>query len=726
MRCVIKHTLPNRLRFALPEPLGEHDAVALEETFLELPCVRRACAYPAAASFAVEFDPTDLARRAVIERMAAITFDDLAAWQPVDPFALAPRARNLYASLANATVWFFIRFFMPNPLKTIWWLWRAIPFWRVGIDSLRHGRLDVPVLDASAIALGFTQGANNAGETMYLLHVGEILEEFTQKRTESSLAQSLLDIPTTAWVCRDGEEMEVDLSELSPGDSVIVRVGGAVPVDGTVYAGEALVNQASLTGEPLPVLRRAGDSVYAGTAVEEGEICIRVTGDPSQSKIQSILTMMADTEAAKSASQKRIENIADKLVPWNFALAAVVALTTRSITKTAACLMVDYSCALKMSGAIAVMAAQREGARHGFMVKGSRYFQAIEEADTIVFDKTGTLTAAAPKVYHVEPYNGYTRDEALRLAACLEEHFPHPVARAVVNAALEEGLEHRELHSAVEYVVAHGIASSLAGKRVVIGSQHFVLEDEGVPVSDAQLAHIHSLALGTSPLFLAVDHELRGVIYIDDPLKPDAAQAIAALREEGFKRIIMLTGDADRTARRVAAEAGIDDYRADLLPEDKYALVHKLQAEGHKVCMVGDGVNDSPALAAADVSIAMSAGSAVAREAADIALTSNDLEGIVRLRRLSRVLSRRMQQGYRFTIGFNSLLLALGIAGILTPQQSAFFHNGSTIALSAANARAYLPDAPLLPVGEGAPETGAQEEERSVADAATAGEGPEA
>lgn len=723
MRCVVKHSLPGRIRVQLATSLSEHDAIALEEVFLEMPLVRKACAYPRAASFAVEFDPTDEARSVVVDRLASLTEEELAAWQASDPFALAPRARNLYAELANATAWFLIRILMPNPFKTIWWLWRALPFWRAGLQSLRQGRLDVPVLDASAIALGFTQGANNAGETMYLLRVGEILEDFTQKRTESSLAQSLLDIPTTAWVCRGGEEAEVDLVDLNPGDQVVVRIGNAVPVDGTVVAGEAMVNQASLTGEPLPVLRQAGDTVYAGTAVEEGEICVRVTGDPGQSKIQSILTMMQDTEAAKSAEQKRIENIADKLVPWNFALAAVVGIVTRSLTKMAACLMVDYSCALKMSGAIAVMAAQREGARHGFMVKGSRYFQAIEEADTIVFDKTGTLTAAAPQVYHVEPYNGYTRDEALRLAACLEEHFPHPVARAVVNAAMREGLEHRELHSAVEYVVAHGIASSLNGKRVVIGSQHFVLEDEGVPVPPEQLAHIHSLALGTSPLFLAVDHELRGVIYIDDPLKLDAAQAIEALRAEGFERIIMLTGDADRTARRVAAEAGIDDYRADLLPEDKYRLIRQLQAEGHNVCMVGDGVNDSPALAAADVSIAMSAGSAVAREAADIALTSNDLEGIVRLRRLARVLNYRMKRGYRFTIGFNSVLLALGIAGILTPQQSAFFHNGSTIGLSAANARAYLPDAPLLPVGEGGLESSDREEEHVLRDAATAAPG---
>jgi heavy metal translocating P-type ATPase len=696
MRCVIKHSIPGRIRFALPGPIVEHDALALEETFLEMIEVSKATAYPEAGYFAVEFDATPRAREVIIQRMASLSSEELKAWQPVDSFALAPRSRHLFTELANATVWFFIRSFIPNPFRTLWWFWSAIPFWRAGLASLRRGRLDVAVLDAVAIALGFTQGANNAGETMYLLRVGEIMEDFTQKRTESSLAQSLLEIPTTAWVIQNEEEVEVDLENVALGDVVVVRTGSAVPVDGTVVSGQAMVNQASLTGEPLPVLRQAADTVYAGTAVEEGEIYVRVVNDPAESKIQSILSMMKDTEASKSAQQKFVENMADKLVPWNFALAALVAITTRSLMKTAACLMVDYSCALKMSGAIAVMAAQREGAKHGFMVKGSRYFQAIEEADTIVFDKTGTLTDAEPRVYHVEPYGGYTRDEVLRLAACLEEHFPHPVARAVVNAALEKELEHRELHSAVEYIVAHGIVSSLEGKRVVIGSQHFVVEDEGVHVNPAQLTHIHSLALGTSPLFLAVDYKLVGVIYIEDPLKSDAPRVIEELRAEGFKRIVMFTGDAERTARRVAAEAGIDEFRANLLPEDKFELVKQLQEEGCNVCMVGDGVNDSPALAAANVSIAMSGGSAVAREAADIALTSNDLESLVRLRKLSRVLDKRMHRGYRFTVGFNTALLALGIAGVLTPQQSAFFHNGATIGLSALNARTYLPE------GEGA------------------------
>ena len=690
MRCVVKHSLPGRLRLQLPRNLTDHEAIALEETFLELPFVQKATAYPHAAGFSVEFDPSEFSRNAVMQQLAGITYADLDAWSPSDAFSLATRSRELYTRLANLTIWFIVRLLVPNPLKTIWWIWCAIPFWKQGIASLRKRKLDVSVLDGAAIAMGFTQGANNAGETMYLLRIGEILEDFTQKRAEACLAQSLLGIPTTARTIRDGQEVQVDLIDLKMGEEVIVRVGDAVPVDGTVISGEATVNQSSLTGEPLPIIRQPGDSVYAGTAVEEGEIWVRVTCDPEQSKIKSILSLMQDTYAMKSTAQKRVENMANKLVPWNFALAGVVALATRSLTKAASCLMVDYSCALKMSGAISVMAAQREGARYGFLVKGSRYFEAIANADTLVFDKTGTLTTATPKVYHIESYNGFSREDALRLAACLEEHFPHPVARAVVNAAMEENLEHRQLHSDVEYIVAHGIVSSLDdGKRVVIGSEHFVLEDEGVHVEPQQLEHIHGIALGKSPLFLAVDHQLRGVIYIEDPLKDGAAQAIGKLHENGFDRIIMLTGDADRTAKRIAEEAGIHEYYADQMPEDKSDFIRRLQAEGCNVCMVGDGVNDSPALAAADVSISMSAGAPIAREMADIMLTVDDLDAIVRLRKLSRLLKRRMECGFRFAIGFNSLLLALGIRGMLTPQQSAFLHNASTILLSGASARAY-------------------------------------
>lgn len=690
MHCVIKHSTPNRIRVALPRNLTEHEAIALEELMRELPAVEKAIAYPCAASFAVEFTANEENRKKVIERLSSITFEELDQWEPQDSLILAPRPRMLYHQLACETIGFFLRLmFLPRPIKTVWGLFNAVPFWRKAFMALKARRIDVSVLDGAAIGIGFTQGANNAGETMFLLHTSELLEDFTQKRAESSLAESLMGIPTSAWKVVDGEEHELPLDEILINDVVVVRTGWAIPVDGVVLRGEAMVNQSSFTGEPLPIMRQAGDSVFAGTTVEEGELYVEVTDNPDESRIHSILQMITGAEALKSSEQRRMEQMADKLVPWNFALAGIVALATRSLQRTAATLMVDYSCALRMSGAIAVMAAQREGARRGFVVKGSRYFDAMCKADTIVFDKTGTLTNAEPHLDFIEPYDGYTREEVLKLAACLEEHFPHPVARAIVNAAAQEGIEHREEHAEVEYIVAHGIASSLHDKRVVIGSMHFVLEDEHVQISDKELAEIESRAAGTSPLLLAVDSELRGVLYIDDPLRPETPDAIAQLRENGFSKIIMLTGDSTRAAKRMAKEAGVDEFYAELLPEDKQRIVRELQRQGRNVCMVGDGVNDSPALAAANVSIALGAGSAVAREAADIALTSDSLKSIIDLRKLSQELNRRTKQGYGFTLAFNSALLAAGIAGLLSPQQSALLHNGSTFALSAMNSRRY-------------------------------------
>lgn len=690
MECVIKHSTPGRIRFQLAHALSEHDSDALEALISNVPHVEGVWIYPRIGSFSVSFEPTSSARLEVLEHIAHLDWKDVVSWQPQEAISALPRKRDLFAQIANSTFWFAARLiFLPRPIRAIWWLYQAIPFWKAAANSLKEKRLDVPVLDACAIALGFTQGTDNAGETIYLLQLSETLEDYTQKRAASSLAHSLLNIPTTARVVRGDEELEVDITSIERDERVVARLGQSIPVDGEVVQGEALVNQSTLTGEPLAVLRKQGDTVYAGTVVEEGELFIAVTGDPTKSKIRSILSMMQEGETVQSASHKKMLSLANRLVPWNFAVAGIVALITRSLTKTASVLMVDYSCALRMSSSIAVMAAQRDGSDTGLVVKGSRYFQAMDEADVIVFDKTGTLTAATPKVCHVEPLDGYSRDESLRLAACLEEHFPHPVARAVVAAAEEEGLEHRERHAEVEYVVAHGIASSLDGKRVVIGSQHFVLEDEKVPVPDDELKRIQNLLPGASILLLAVNNELRAAIYIDDPVREDASRVVSELRNEGFKRVIMLTGDEEGAARRIAEQAGITEYHFELLPEEKLEIVKRLQAEGCKVCMVGDGVNDSPALASANVSIAMGAGSAIAREAADITLTSNSLSSIVELKRLSRALEKRLRQGFRFTIGFNSMLLALGIAGILTPQRSALLHNGSTLALTLKNSRPF-------------------------------------
>lgn len=699
MRYAIKHEVPGRIRFNLAGKIPESDAIALEETFLALPCVTGCVAYPKAGALAVTFEARgsstlEEARSRVIDKMGSLTHKEIAAWEPDNSLALAPRPRHLFTQIANMIVARAMRrFFLPMPLRVAWTVIQAIPFWKAALTSLRHGRLDVPVLDGAAIAMGFIQGKpETAGSTIFLLKIGEILEDYTQRRSESSLVRSLLDIPSTAQRLDGDVETEVDVTELTRGDVIVVRLGNQIPVDGEVISGEAGVNQSSLTGEPLAIVRKQGDTVYAGTAVEEGEIFIRVAGDPEQSKLRSIVTMVEQSEALKSSDQKYVEAMADKLVPWNFLLAGIVALTTRNLTKTAAALMVDYSCALRLTGSLAVMAAQRESANRGFMVKGSRYFDHMAEADVIVFDKTGTLTQATPSVRQVDGYNAVSEEEVLRLAACLEEHFPHPVARAVVNEALRQGLEHRERHAAVEYVVAHGIASSIDGKRVVIGSEHFVLEDEHVQLPPEELDAIHEKALGTSPLFLAVDNVLIGVLYIEDPLKENVSNVVDELRAEGFKRVIMLTGDNERAAARIAAKAGITEFEAELLPEDKHAIVSRLQEEGRRVVMVGDGVNDSPALAAAHVSIAMSAGSAVAREAADISLVSDDLHSLVELRQLSRILEKRMHQGYRVTIGFNSVLLALGIGGVITPQMSSLLHNSATVGISAFNSRTFLPE----------------------------------
>lgn len=699
MRFAIKHEIPGRIRFDLQGKIPEHDAIALEETFLTLPCVTKCVAYPKAGSLSVAFEGTGkaelaLARTTVVSKLKALTYKEVKTWEPENSLMLAPRPRHLFTQIANMIVFRAMhRWFLPAPLRTAWTIISAIPFWKAALDSLRHGRLDVPVLDGAAIAMGFIQGKPaTAGSTIFLLKVGEILEDYTQRRSESSLVRSLLDIPSTATVVEGDIERQVGIAEIKRGDTVVVRLGCQVPADGEVISGEAGVNQSSLTGEPLAIVRKKGDTVYAGTTVEEGEIFIRVSGNPEESKLRSIVSMVEQSEALKSSDQKHIEAMADKLVPWNFLLAGIVALTTRNLTKTAAALMVDYSCALRLSGSIAVMAAQSESAKRGFTVKGSRYFKHMAEADVIVFDKTGTLTQATPSVREVTSYNEMPAEEVLRLAACLEEHFPHPVARAVVNEAMKRGLEHRERHADVEYVVAHGIASSINGKRCVIGSEHFVVEDEHVAIAPEELEAIHKKACGTSPLFLAVDNVLWGVLYIEDPLKENVAEVVEELKEVGFKRVIMLTGDNERSARRIAAKTGISEFKADLLPEHKHEIVEQLQAEGHRVVMVGDGVNDSPALAAAHVSIAMSSGSAVAREAADISLVSDDLHSLVELRKLSCILEKRMAQGYRVTIGFNTLLLALGIGGIITPQASSLLHNSATVGISAYNARAFLPE----------------------------------
>ncbi len=567
-------------------------------------------------------------------------------------------------------------------------------FLRAALHELAKPRLTVPVLDASAIGISFVKrDVNTAGQTMFLLNVGELLEDYTRAMSENELINSLLDVPDKAQKVEGDTEVSVPATELEPGDLVAVRTGMSISIDGVVERGSAMVNQATLTGEPLAVERSVGDDVFAGTVVEDGSILVRVRANTAQTKLRSIVSLVQTADSLKSEGQSHMEELANKIVPWNFLLAGLVALTTRSLVKTSAALMVDYSCALKLTGSVAVMTAMSDAAKMGVMVKGAKYFESFAKADTIVFDKTGTLTEAQPRLARVLTTDGWSKDDVLRLSACLEEHFPHPVARAVVNAAKTRGLEHRERHAAVEYIVAHGIASSIEGIRAVIGSAHFVFEDEHAHLEPGVREGIESEMQGFSPLYLSVDGEVVGVLGIEDPLKAGVKEAIAELHALGVKHVVMLTGDSERTACRIAREAGVDEYGAELLPEDKYAYVEKIKAEGRRVAMVGDGVNDSPALGLADVGLAMGGGSDIAKEVADIILTDTDLEAIVRLRRMSQGLIDRLTGSYSKVMLTNSALLALGIAGVIAPQTSSLLHNGSMIAYSLGNAKAYLPAA---------------------------------
>lgn len=696
MNYTIQHEVPGRVRVKLVGRVPEADIDALTRALRQHPVIQKATVYPRTGSLAVAFEPAArdqaLAAIAAIDRMAV---DEARRDCTV---ALAPRTNSLLMDIATLLGGHLARrWFLPAPLSTIYTVWSYRGFLKAALASLAGARLDVPVLDASAIGISFLKRDwRTAASTMLLLNLGELLEDYTRAQSQNQLIYSLLDVPDYAQLIpcgdatvRGAEERRVQASSLVAGDLIVVRTGMPIPVDGTVEWGCAMVNQSTLTGEPLAIERSVGDDVFAGTAVEDGEAYVRVRAAATDTKLRSIVSLVEQSEALKAESLSRREHMADAFVPWNFLLAAGVYFKTRSLVRTSAALMVDYSCALKLTGAISVLTAMSQSAREGFTVKGSKHFEAFATADTIVFDKTGTLTAAAPQVADVLSFDGWDRTQVLRFSACLEEHFPHPVARAVVNAAAESGLEHRERHAEVEYLVAHGIASSLDGKRCVIGSEHFVVEDEGVVIADDVRALIEEKLDGLSKLYLAVDGVLKGAIGIQDPLKPGAPEALAQLRALGFEHIVMLTGDNANAAARIAGKAGIDEFRADLLPEDKHTVIEQMRAAGRRVVMVGDGVNDSPALSAANVGVAMGSGTAIAKEVADITLTDGDLSSLVVLRRLALGLEERMDASFSEVIGLNSLLLAGGVAGVIAPQVSSLIHNGSTVFLSARNARAY-------------------------------------
>lgn len=671
-------------------PVPESDLDALLKLSGDIDGVHKVRVYGRIGQMALEYD--EPRRASVLDALGALDAQAIADAKSGYVMQLEPRKYKLVMDLATLVgAHYARRWFLPTPLRAVFVVAGYMAFLRAALHELAQPRLTVPVLDASAIGISFVKrDVDTAGQTMFLLNVGELLEDYTRAMSENELINSLLDVPDKAQKVVGDTEVSVAATELEPGDLVAVRTGMSICIDGVVEQGSAMVNQATLTGEPLAVERSVGDDVFAGTVVEDGSILVRVRANTAQTKLRSIVSLVQTADSLKSEGQSHMEDLANKIVPWNFLLAGLVALTTRSLIKTSAALMVDYSCALKLTGSVAVMTAMSDAAKMGVMVKGAKYFESFAKADTIVFDKTGTLTEAQPRLACVLTTDGWSEDEILRLSACLEEHFPHPVARAVVNAARERGLEHRERHAAVEYIVAHGIASSIEGRRAIIGSAHFVFEDESAQLEPDIKEQIESQMQGLSPLYLAVDGTVVGVLGIEDPLKPGVREAIADLHALGVKHVVMLTGDSERTAERIAREAGVDEFKAELLPEDKYAYVERIKSEGRHVAMVGDGVNDSPALGLADVGLAMGGGSDIAKEVADIILTDTELDAIVRLRRMSQGLIDRLTSSYSKVMLTNSALLALGITGMITPQTSSLLHNGSTIAYSLGNAKAYL------------------------------------
>lgn len=585
------------------------------------------------------------------------------------------------------------KLFLPAPLDAAYTAFRSIRFLWKGVRCVLSRRLEVEVLDALSIGVSLLRGDfGTAGSVMFLLNLGSLLEEWTRKKSLDDLARSMALNVDKVWVRSQGTEVLVPLTKVRSGDEVVVRSGNMIPLDGTVLEGEAMVNQAALTGEAMPVRKAEGSTLYAGTVVEEGECVFIAKSEGGSNRYDKIVAMIEESEKLKSSTENRALVLADKLVPWCLGATVVTYLLTRNATRAISCLMVDFSCALKLSMPLAVLSAMRECGSYHITVKGGKYLEALSQADTIVFDKTGTLTRATPQVVEVVPFSGCNEREVLQLAACLEEHFPHSMANAVVRAAKERGISHEEMHSEVEYIVAHGIASRVGGERVVIGSHHFVFEDEKCTIPAAEQQKFDALKPAYSHLYMAASGQLVGVICISDPLRPEAAAVLNGLRALGIRNTVMMTGDSERTAAAIAKQVGVDRFFAEVLPEDKANFVQQAKAEGHTVVMIGDGINDSPALSAADIGIAINSGAAIAREIADVTIKADSLEELVALKAIANSLQKRVHANYRFVLTFNSALIALGALGILQPASSAMLHNLSTIGISLKSMTNLLPE----------------------------------
>lgn len=682
MRFIIKHEMKGRMRIHLLQNRMTYEQADILLYFLtNMKTVSSAKVYERTQDAVIHYTGD---REAIIEEIKRFSYEKTEV--PAGLLENSGRALNAayQEKLINKVLFGYARkWFLPYPVNALYTAAISLKYIYKGLKVLWKGKIEVPVLDATAIGVSILRNdIDTAGSVMFLLGIGEILEEWTHKKSVDDLARTMSLNVGKVWLKQGEQDILVPVSDIQAGDQVVVHMGNVIPFDGTVADGEAMVNQASLTGESLPVRKVQGSSAYAGTVVEEGEVTITVKAVGGSSRFEKIVTMIEESEKLKSALEGKAEHLADKLVPYTLAGTALTYLLTRNITKALSILMVDFSCALKLAMPIAVLSAIREAGVHNITVKGGKFLEAAAEADTIVFDKTGTLTKAKPTVVDVVSFNGEDPDELLRIAACMEEHFPHSMAKAVVNAAKKKKLDHEEMHSKVEYMVAHGISTMINEKKAIIGSYHFVFEDEKCMIPEGKEALFASLPVEYSHLYLAIEKELAAVICIEDPLREEAADVIEILRKSGISKIVMMTGDSEHTAAAIARRVGVDEYYSEVLPEDKADFVEKEKAKGRKVIMIGDGINDSPALSAADVGVAISDGAELAREIADIMIGAENLYELVILKQLSDGLMKRIKRNYRFIVTFNAGLILLGVSGILQPTTSALFHNMSTLGIS--------------------------------------------
>ena len=695
MKCTILHESRGRMRVHVcAVRMTLHRADVLEAYLNHQDSVQKATVYERTGDVVLTYTGS---RKAAVALLAGYRFDNA----ELDVLVTSQDSRKInqeyQGKMFDLVAGHFARkLFLPAPIQAAYTLWRSIAFVWKGVRCLLQRRLEVEVLDALSISASLLRGDfGTAGSVMFLLNLGSLLEEWTRKKSLDDLARSMALNVDKVWVRAEGGEVLLPLTKVHAGDEIVVRSGNMIPLDGAVIEGEAMVNQAALTGESMPVRKSEGATVYAGTVVEEGECVFVAKAEGGANRYDKIVSMIEESEKLKSSTENRALQLADRLVPWCLAGTVVTYALTRNVTRAISLLMVDFSCALKLSMPLAVLSAMRECGNYHITVKGGKYLEALAKADTIVFDKTGTLTRATPQVVQVIPFSGCEEREVLQLAACLEEHFPHSMANAVVRAAKERGISHEEVHSEVEYIVAHGIASRVGGQRVVIGSHHFVFEDEQCTVPAEEQARFDALDPQYSHLYMAASGRLVGVICIADPLRPEAASVLRQLRRLGFTNTVMMTGDSERTARAIAGQVGVDHYFAEVLPEDKAAFVRDAKAEGHTVVMIGDGINDSPALSAADIGIAINSGAAIAREIADVTIKADSLEELVLLKGIANALQHRVSANYRFVLTFNSTLIVLGALGILQPATSAMLHNLSTLGIGLRSMTDLLEQKPL-------------------------------